>query len=47
MDFPVQEQPITNKTEEIMRGPIQDKNKELPFYSDPIYRPPPRPPENL
>ena len=30
-----------------MRGMIQDKNRELPFYPDPIYRPPPRPPENL
>ena len=28
-------------------GMIQDKNRELPFYPDPIYRPPPRPPENL
>ena len=27
MDFPVQEQSITNKTEAIMRGMIQDKNK--------------------
>ena len=26
---------------------VQDKNRELPFYPDPIYRPPPRPPENL
>ena len=26
---------------------IQDKNKDIPFYPDPIYRPPPRPPENL
>ena len=26
---------------------IQDKNRELPFYPDPIYRPPPRRPENL
>ena len=25
----------------------QDKNRELPFYPDLIYRPPPRPPENL
>ena len=39
MDSPVQEQLITNK--------IQDKNRELPFYPDQIYRPPPRPPENL
>ena len=46
IDFPVQEQ-FNKKTEAIMRGMIQDKNRELPFYSDPIYRPPPRPPENL
>ena len=26
---------------------IQDKNRELPFYPNPIYRPPPRPLENL
>ena len=36
MDFPVPEQLITNKTEAIMRGMIQDKNRELPFYPDPI-----------
>ena len=30
-----------------MRGMIQDKNRELPFYPDPIYRPSPRPSENL
>ena len=47
MDFPVQEQSITNMTEAITRGTIQDKNRELSFYPDPIYRPPPRLPENL
>ena len=47
MDFPVQEQSVTNKTEAITRGMVQDKNRELSFYADPIYRPPPRPPENL
>ena len=26
---------------------IQDKNRDLPFYPDPIYRLPLRPPENL
>ena len=26
---------------------IQDKNREYPYYPDPIYRPPPKPPENL
>ena len=47
MDFPVWEQSIISKTEAVTRGIIQDKNRELPFYPDPIYRPPPRPPENL
>ena len=47
MDFPVREQSITKKTEAITRGMVQDKNRELPFFPDPIYRPPPRPPENL
>ena len=26
---------------------IQDINKEIPYYPDSIYRPPPRPPENI
>ena len=26
---------------------IQDINREIPFYPDLIYRPPPRPPDNL
>ena len=47
MDIPVQEQSITNKAEAITQGMIQNKNGELPFYPDPIYRLPPRPPENL
>ena len=47
MDFLVQEQLITKKTEAITRGMIQDNNSKLPFYLDLIYRPPPRPPENL
>ena len=47
MDFPVPDQLITNKTETITRGKIQGKNREQPFYQDPIYRPPPRPPDNL
>ena len=47
MDFPVQEQLITKKTEAIMRGRILNKKRELPIYSDLIYRRPPRPPENL
>ena len=47
MAFPVQEQLIANKTEAIMRGMIQDKNRKVPFYPDLIYGPPSRPPENL
>ena len=47
MDFPVPEQLITDKTEAITGKTIQDKNRELLFYPDPIYRPPPRLPENL
>ena len=43
--FPVPQQLIRDKTEAITRRMIQDKNRELPFYSDPIYRPPPRPPK--
>ena len=35
-DFPVPELLITNKTEAIMKGMMQDKNRELPFYPDPI-----------
>ena len=46
-DFPVPEQLITNETETITRKKIQGKNREQPFYPDPIYRPPPRPPDNL
>ena len=47
MKFPVPEQLITNETETITRREKQGKNREQPFYPDPIYRPPPRPPENL
>ena len=39
MDFPVPEQLITNKTETSTRRKIQGKNREQPFYPDPIYRP--------
>ena len=45
-DFPVPKQLITNEIEAITRRKIQGKNRE-PFYPDPIYRPPPRPPDNL
>ena len=47
MVFPVLEQLISDKTEAVTRRMIQDKNRELPFYPDPIYRPPPSLPENL
>ena len=48
MDFPAQEQSISSsRTEAITQGMIQDKYRKIPFYPDPIYRPPPRPPENL
>ena len=46
-DFSVPEQLITDETEAITRRTIQDKNRELSLYLDLIYRPPPRPPENL
>ena len=47
MDFPVPEQLITNKIETITRRQVWDKNREQPFYSDPFFRPAPRPPDNL
>ena len=46
-NFPVPKLLITNKTETIARKKVQSKNREQPFYSEPIYRPPPRPPDNL
>ena len=46
-NFPVPEQLITNETETITRKQMQGKNREPPFYPDPIYRPPPRLPDNL
>ena len=46
-NFPVPEQLITNKTETVTRRKIQDKNREQPFYPDPIFRPPQMPPDNL
>ena len=46
MDFPVPDQLITNETETITRRD-KGKNREQPFYPHPIYRPSPRPPENL
>ena len=48
MDFPMQEHSISSsKTEAITLGMIQDINREMPFYQDPIYRPPHWPPESL
>ena len=48
MDFPAHDQSInSSKTEAIMQGMMQDKNREIPFYPNLIYRPPPRLPENL
>ena len=48
MDFPMHEQSISSSmTEAITQGMIQSINREIPFYPDPIYRPPPWPPENL
>ena len=48
IDFLMHEQSINNsKTEAIPQGMIQNINREIPFYPDPIYRPPPKPPENL
>ena len=47
MVFPASEQSVSSKTEAIIRGMTQDKNRELPFYPDMIYRSPPRSPENL
>ena len=47
MDFPVPKQLITNETEQLPEKKIQSKHRKQPFYPDPIYRPPPRPPDNL
>ena len=46
-NFSVPMQLITNETEIITRRKIQAKNREHPFYPDPVYRPPQRPPNNL
>ena len=47
MAFPVPKQLITNETETITRRKILSKNREQSFHPDLIYRPFPRPPENL
>ena len=42
------EQSISNSsTEAITQGMIQNINRYIPFYPDPIYRPPPKLRENL
>ena len=46
-NFPVPKQIITNKTETITGKKTPGKNREQPFYLDPIYRPSPRLPDNL
>ena len=46
-NFPVLKQLITNETETITGKKILGKNREQPFYPDPIYRSPLRPPDNL
>ena len=47
MDFPIPKPLITNETEIITGKRILGKNREQPFYPDPIYRSPPSPPDNL
>ena len=47
-DFPMHEQSISNSSREaITQGMVQNINRDIPFYPDPIYRPPPKPKENL
>ena len=48
MDFPMHEQSISSsKTEAITQGMVLNINREIPFYPGLIYRPLPRPSENL
>ena len=47
MAFPVPKQLITNETETITRREILSKNRQQSFHPDLLYRPFPRPPENL
>ena len=48
MDFPMQEKSISiSGTEVITWRMIQNINRDIPFYPDPIYRPPAKPKENL
>ena len=44
MDFPMHEH---SSTEAITWGMIQNINRDIPFYPDPIYRSPPKPKESL
>ena len=50
-DFPMHEQSISSskssKREAITQRTIQNINREIPFYLDPIYRPHLKPTENL
>ena len=45
--FPVPNQLITHRAETFTTRQVQDKNREYPCQSDPYFRPPPRPPDNL
>ena len=48
IDFPMHEQSISNsKKEAITWGTKQNINRDIPFYPVLIYRPPPKPTENL
>ena len=43
-DFATPVQSINNSSAEVInRKPIQKINKDIPFYPDPTYRPPPKP----
>ena len=47
-DFPMHKNSISSSpAEAITWGMIQNINREIPFYPDPIYRPPPKPKEYL
>ena len=48
MDFPMHEESISNSSiEAITQGTIQNISRDIPFYPDLNYRPPPKPKENL
>ena len=47
-DFPMHEQSISDpSTEAITLGMIQNINRDIPLYPDPLYRPPHKMKENL